>query len=82
MLIVLDSCLTEASRIETMEIVSISVVTQITEFNSLSSKELDTFNNVNVKSRPFRWSNSNRKFSFKFENTLTRASSVFKRFHL
>ena len=34
MLIVFDSCLTEASRIETMEIVSISVVMQIAKFNS------------------------------------------------
>ena len=66
MFIVLNSSLTEANRTGTMEIVSISVVTQIAEFNSQSSKELDSFNIVNVKSRPFWWSNLIQKFFFKF----------------
>ena len=34
MFIVLDSCLTKANRTGTMEILSVSVVTQIAEFNS------------------------------------------------
>ena len=81
MLIVLDSCLTESNWIETMEIVSLSVVMQIAEFNSHSSKVLVSFIIINIKSRPFWWSNSTQKFSLNSEIFRYKQAETSKRFH-